>query len=93
MGVALEPLFEKYGVALALWGHVHNYERTCPMLNQTCTDDSVITGAGAGAGAGARTRGNGGGTVHVTAGTAGVRCAFSAEIYTRGCHWIPRMFA
>jgi hypothetical protein len=21
------------------------------------------------------------------------RCAFSAEIYTRGCHWIPRMFA
>jgi hypothetical protein len=22
-----------------------------------------------------------------------VRCAFSAEIYTRGCHWIPRMFA
>jgi DNA polymerase sigma len=20
------------------------------------------------------------------------RCAFSAEIYTRGCHWIPRMF-
>jgi alpha-amylase len=22
-----------------------------------------------------------------------VRCAFSAEIYTRGCHWILRMFA
>jgi hypothetical protein len=22
-----------------------------------------------------------------------VRCAFSTESYTRGCHWIPRMFA
>jgi ankyrin repeat protein len=22
-----------------------------------------------------------------------VRCAFSAEIYTRGCHWIPRLLA
>jgi Zn-dependent oligopeptidase len=22
-----------------------------------------------------------------------VRCAFSTEIYTRGCLWIPRMFA
>jgi GNAT superfamily N-acetyltransferase len=22
-----------------------------------------------------------------------VRCAFPTEIYTRGCHWIPRMFA
>jgi hypothetical protein len=21
------------------------------------------------------------------------RCAFSTEIYNRGCHWIPRMFA
>jgi hypothetical protein len=23
----------------------------------------------------------------------GVRCAFSADYHTRGCHWIPRMFA
>jgi hypothetical protein len=22
-----------------------------------------------------------------------VRCAFSTEIYTRGCHWFPRMLA
>jgi hypothetical protein len=22
-----------------------------------------------------------------------VRCAFSAEIYTRRCHWFPHMFA
>jgi len=36
MADALEPLFAKYDVALALWGHVHNYERTCPLLNQTC---------------------------------------------------------
>lgn len=36
MADALEPLFAEYDVALALWGHVHNYERTCPLLNQTC---------------------------------------------------------
>ena len=26
-----EPLFEKYHVDLALWGHVHQYERTAPI--------------------------------------------------------------
>ena len=25
MAEVLEPLFEKHGVNLALWGHVHNY--------------------------------------------------------------------
>lgn len=36
MAEALEPLFEAHQVGLALWGHVHNYERTCAVLNQTC---------------------------------------------------------
>jgi hypothetical protein len=22
-----------------------------------------------------------------------VRCAFSTEVYTRGCHWFPRLLA
>jgi hypothetical protein len=55
MGAALEPLFAKYGVDLAFWGHVHNYERTCAIMNQTCQPPG----------------GGGGGTVHVTAGTGG----------------------
>jgi membrane-anchored protein YejM (alkaline phosphatase superfamily) len=28
-----------------------------------------------------------------TADHGDVRCAFSAEIYTRGCHWFPRLLA
>ncbi|KAL4184321.1 hypothetical protein AMTRI_Chr10g225020 [Amborella trichopoda] len=32
----LEPLFVKYKVDLALWGHVHRYERFCPLKNFTC---------------------------------------------------------
>ncbi|KAF8389743.1 hypothetical protein HHK36_024262 [Tetracentron sinense] len=32
----LEPLFVKYKVTLALWGHVHRYERFCPVKNNTC---------------------------------------------------------
>ncbi|KAK8522860.1 hypothetical protein V6N13_115806 [Hibiscus sabdariffa] len=32
----LEPLFVKTKVTLALWGHVHRYERFCPLKNFTC---------------------------------------------------------
>ncbi|KAK9277156.1 hypothetical protein L1049_006695 [Liquidambar formosana] len=32
----LEPLFVKNKVTLALWGHVHRYERFCPLKNFTC---------------------------------------------------------
>ncbi|OMO93418.1 hypothetical protein CCACVL1_06510 [Corchorus capsularis] len=32
----LEPLFVKNKVSLALWGHVHRYERYCPLNNFTC---------------------------------------------------------
>ena len=32
---------EKYGVNLALWGHNHSYQRTCPVYNETCTTDGV----------------------------------------------------
>nr|WJJ62495.1 inactive purple acid phosphatase 2 [Fagopyrum tataricum] len=32
----LEPLFVKNNVSLALWGHVHRYERFCPLNNFTC---------------------------------------------------------
>ncbi|CAH9128938.1 unnamed protein product [Cuscuta epithymum] len=32
----LEPLLVKNRVSLALWGHVHRYERFCPLNNFTC---------------------------------------------------------
>ncbi|KAM9958260.1 hypothetical protein ACTFIW_001121 [Dictyostelium discoideum] len=37
---AIEPLFQKYDVDMALWGHVHIYERTCGFIgNFTCADN------------------------------------------------------
>uniref|UniRef100_A0A2P2KS00 Purple acid phosphatase n=1 Tax=Rhizophora mucronata TaxID=61149 RepID=A0A2P2KS00_RHIMU len=32
----LEPLFVKNNVTVALWGHVHRYERFCPVNNFNC---------------------------------------------------------
>lgn len=36
----LEPLLVTYNVTLALWGHVHRYERFCPMKNYQCLNMS-----------------------------------------------------
>lgn len=36
----LEPLLVTYNVTLALWGHVHRYERFCPMQNSQCVNTS-----------------------------------------------------
>ncbi|EDO31661.1 predicted protein, partial [Nematostella vectensis] len=33
---AFEDLLSEYHVDLALWGHYHAYERTCPVYNQKC---------------------------------------------------------
>ena len=49
----LEPLFDAYNVQLALWGHVHDYERTCSVRRRRCvaqggTTHVVIGNAGHG---------------------------------------------
>ncbi|XP_074578422.1 putative inactive purple acid phosphatase 2 [Curcuma longa] len=36
----LEPILVQNNVTLALWGHVHRYERFCPMRNFSCVDVS-----------------------------------------------------
>ena len=36
MQQALEDLLHEYRVDLALWGHYHSYERTCPVYKNTC---------------------------------------------------------
>eukprot|EP00743_Colponemidia_sp_Colp-15_P003432 GILK01003706.1.p1 GENE.GILK01003706.1~~GILK01003706.1.p1 ORF type:complete len:883 (-),score=159.18 GILK01003706.1:160-2808(-) len=60
-----EHLFEEYKVDLALWGHVHGYERTCPVLKNECVSkfdkDNVVVDPK--------------GTVHVTIGMSGKELA------------------
>ncbi|BBN00281.1 acid phosphatase type 7 [Marchantia polymorpha subsp. ruderalis] len=36
MGRDLQKLWQKYRVDLAFYGHVHNYERTCPIYENVC---------------------------------------------------------
>jgi len=38
----LEDLFFKYRVDLALWGHYHVYERTCPVYKGECTPQGTV---------------------------------------------------
>ncbi|KAG1341936.1 Nucleotide pyrophosphatase/phosphodiesterase [Cocos nucifera] len=33
---SLQELWQKYKVDIAFYGHVHNYERTCPVYQNTC---------------------------------------------------------
>ncbi|KAF3333942.1 nucleotide pyrophosphatase/phosphodiesterase isoform X1 [Carex littledalei] len=36
---SLQDLWQKYKVDLAFYGHVHNYERTCPVYQSQCQED------------------------------------------------------
>ncbi|KAL9667662.1 hypothetical protein QQ045_002025 [Rhodiola kirilowii] len=40
----LEPLFVNNNVNMAFWGHVHRYERFCPLNNFTCGDNTLSKG-------------------------------------------------
>jgi hypothetical protein len=45
----LEPLYQKFGVDLAFWGHHHSYQRTCPVYQEKCVKNGpvhVVVGAG-----------------------------------------------
>lgn len=33
---SLQKLWQKYMVDIAIYGHVHNYERTCPIYQVQC---------------------------------------------------------
>lgn len=39
----VEPLLKKYKVDLALWGHHHSYQRTCPLYQGVCDENEGIT--------------------------------------------------
>lgn len=57
---SLQKLWQKYKVDIAMFGHVHNYERTCPIYQNICTSKEKHS-----------YKGNLNGTIHVAAGGAG----------------------
>ncbi|GAB2280187.1 polynucleotide adenylyltransferase, variant 2 [Dionaea muscipula] len=57
---SLQKLWQKYKVDIAFFGHVHNYERTCPVYENICTTEEKKYYKGAL-----------NGTIHVVAGGAG----------------------
>ncbi|KAK9750656.1 hypothetical protein RND81_02G211200 [Saponaria officinalis] len=57
---SLQKLWQKYKVDIAVFGHVHNYERTCPIYQNTCTRKEKD-----------HYEGPLNGTIHVVAGGAG----------------------
>ncbi|EFC39323.1 predicted protein [Naegleria gruberi] len=59
--IAVEPLLRKYKVDLALFGHVHAYERTCPISEQGVCDKKKHRNYFK----------NADGTIHIHVGTAG----------------------
>uniref|UniRef100_A0A1D1YSF9 Purple acid phosphatase n=2 Tax=Anthurium amnicola TaxID=1678845 RepID=A0A1D1YSF9_9ARAE len=69
---SLQELWQKYKVDLAFYGHAHNYERTCPIYQNVCTNQerSHYTGPL-------------NGTIHVVAGGGGASLTEVANIETK----------
>lgn len=57
---SLQKLWQKYRVDIAFYGHVHNYERTCPIYQNQCVNNEK-----------SRYSGIMNGTIHVVAGGGG----------------------
>lgn len=38
---SLEPLLLEYKVDLALWAHIHAYQRTCPVYQEKCVENGI----------------------------------------------------
>ncbi|KAI3516604.1 hypothetical protein L1887_15526 [Cichorium endivia] len=57
---SLQKLWQKYKVDIAVYGHAHNYERTCPVYENTCVSDEKD-----------HYKGSLNGTIHVVAGGGG----------------------
>ncbi|KAL5543914.1 hypothetical protein UlMin_007698, partial [Ulmus minor] len=57
---SLQKLWQKYKVDIAIFGHVHNYERTCPIYQNQCVNSEKSHHSG-----------TVNGTIHVVAGGGG----------------------
>ncbi|CAL5441493.1 unnamed protein product [Camellia sinensis] len=70
---SLQKLWQKYKVDMAFYGHVHNYERSCPVYQSRCvtSDTSHFSGSVQG-------------TIHVVVGGGGSHLSQFSELNT---HW------
>ncbi|KAI4386410.1 hypothetical protein MLD38_004342 [Melastoma candidum] len=69
---SLQKLWQKHKVDVALYGHVHNYERTCPIYQNVCTNDEKNS-----------YNGTLNGTIHVVAGGGGAGLANFTSLQTK----------
>ncbi|KAL5725838.1 polynucleotide adenylyltransferase [Ranunculus cassubicifolius] len=69
---SLQKLWQKYKVDLAVYGHVHNYERTCPIYENVCTSQEK-----------SNYKGSLNGTIHVVAGGGGAGLAQFTTLQTK----------
>ncbi|CAK9148703.1 unnamed protein product [Ilex paraguariensis] len=68
---SLQRLWQKYKVDIAFWGHVHNYERTCPIYQNQCVNSEKSHYSGIV-----------NGTIHVVVGGAGSHLSAFSEVNT-----------
>ncbi|XP_052198579.1 probable inactive purple acid phosphatase 1 [Diospyros lotus] len=69
---SLQKLWQKYKVDIAIFGHVHNYERTCPIYQNICTSKEKNY-----------YKGSLNGTIHVVAGGAGASLSEFSDIQSQ----------
>lgn len=67
----MEKLWQKYRVDIAFYGHVHNYERTCPIYQNVCVNDEK-----------SHYSGTMNGTIHIVVGGGGSHLTNFTEIKT-----------
>ncbi|KAJ9568488.1 hypothetical protein OSB04_004454 [Centaurea solstitialis] len=68
---SLQKLWQKYKVDIALYGHVHNYERSCPIYENHCVNEEK-----------SHYSGTVNGTIHIVVGGAGAHLSEFAQINT-----------
>ncbi|GAB2269693.1 Probable inactive purple acid phosphatase 27 [Dionaea muscipula] len=68
---SLQKLWQKYKVDMAFYGHVHNYERTCPIYQNQCVNSEKSHYSGVV-----------NGTIHVVAGGGGSHLSTFSQVNT-----------
>ncbi|WJX62767.1 polynucleotide adenylyltransferase [Trifolium repens] len=69
---SLQKLWQKYKVDIAIYGHVHNYERTCPIYQNICTSEEKHN-----------YKGTLNGTIHIVAGGDGASLSTFTSLKTK----------
>ncbi|KAJ4945337.1 hypothetical protein NE237_026723 [Protea cynaroides] len=73
---SLQKLWQKYKVDLAVYGHVHSYERTCPVYENICTTEEK-----------SYYKGPLNGTIHVVAGGGGASLSQFTSLQTKWSYY------